>query len=112
MTTVFPLQLLDATFAGWVTLHQAQAIEYLIEENRVLKEQLSWGYCRIRGELKTVSYRVAPSTIAKTLKEHGIAPSPQRHRSWRTLLKAHADVLAATGFFSVEVWTAQGLITH
>ncbi len=40
MTTLFPLQLFVATFAAWVTRHQAQAIEYLIEENRVLKEQL------------------------------------------------------------------------
>jgi hypothetical protein len=37
------LQLLLATFAGWVNRDQAQAIDYLVEENRVLKEQLgSW----------------------------------------------------------------------
>ena len=40
MTDIFRLQLLLATFAGWVNRHQAQAIEYLVEENRVLKEQL------------------------------------------------------------------------
>ncbi len=36
----FRLQLLLATFAGWVKGHQAQVIDYLVEENRVLKEQL------------------------------------------------------------------------
>ena len=36
----FRLQLLLATFAGWVNRHEAQAIEYLVEENRVLKEQM------------------------------------------------------------------------
>jgi len=41
MPDLFPLQLLLATFAGWVNRHQALAIEYLVEENRVLKEQLS-----------------------------------------------------------------------
>ena len=35
-----PLKLLLVTFAGWINRHQAQAIEYLVEENRVLKEQL------------------------------------------------------------------------
>ena len=34
------LRLLLATFAGWVTRDQAQVIAYLVEENRVLKEQL------------------------------------------------------------------------
>ena len=37
MPNLLPLQLLLATFAGWVTRHQAQAVDYLIEENRVLK---------------------------------------------------------------------------
>ena len=41
-----PLQLLLAIFAGWVNRHQLDAIEYLQEENRVLKERL--GGRRIR----------------------------------------------------------------
>ena len=40
MTDIFRLQFLLATFAGWINHHQAQAIDYLVEENRVLKEQL------------------------------------------------------------------------
>ncbi|MGH8489639.1 MAG: integrase core domain-containing protein [Gammaproteobacteria bacterium] len=32
--------------------------------------------------------------------------------SWETFLKAHWEVLAATDFFTVEVWTLQGLLTH
>ena len=39
MADNFPLKLLLVTFAGWVNRHQAQAIEYLVEENCVLKEQ-------------------------------------------------------------------------
>ncbi len=35
----FRLQLLLATFAGWVKGHQARVIDYLVEENRVLMEQ-------------------------------------------------------------------------
>ena len=40
MPDIFRLQLLLATFAGWVSRHQAQVIDYLVEESRVLKEQI------------------------------------------------------------------------
>ncbi len=40
MPHLFPLQFLLTTCAGWVHRQQSQAIDYLIEENRVLKEQL------------------------------------------------------------------------
>ena len=40
MSDVLPLQLFLATFAGWLNRHQAQVIEYLVLENRILKEQL------------------------------------------------------------------------
>ena len=35
-----PLQLLLLTVSGWVQRHQQDVIAYLVEENRVLKEQL------------------------------------------------------------------------
>ena len=38
MPHFFPLQLLLATFAGWVNREQAQVVAYLVEENRVLKD--------------------------------------------------------------------------
>jgi len=37
---VYPLQVLLVTLAGWVNRHQQHVIEYLVEENRVLKEQV------------------------------------------------------------------------
>ena len=40
MPETIHFQLLLATFAGWVNRQQARAIDYLREENRVLKEQL------------------------------------------------------------------------
>lgn len=75
-------------------------------------ENSGWGYCRIRGELKKLDHRVARSTIANTLKDHGIRPAPERPTSWRTFLKSHADVIAAADFFTAEVWTARGLVTQ
>ena len=41
-----PWHVLLASLAGWVKQHQQRAIEYLQEENRVLREQL--GQKRVR----------------------------------------------------------------
>ena len=192
MPSFQPLRLLLTAVAGWVHREQAATIEYLLEENRVLREQMgkrrlrltddqrrrlaakgvalgrrlldrlativtpdtilrwhrrliaakwtclarqrigrpgimkdiralivrmandnpSWGYCRIQGELRKLDHCVARSTIAKTLKENGIKPSPDRPTSWRAFLRSHADVIAAADFFTAEVWTARGLVTH
>ena len=46
MPDSFPLQLLLATFAGWVNREQAHAVAYLVEENRVLREQLGRTPCQ------------------------------------------------------------------
>ena len=79
---------------------------------RMAEENPSWGYARIQGQLKHLDHRVARSTIAKTLKEHGIKPSPDRPMSWRTFVRSHAHLIAAADFFTTEVWTAHGLVRH
>jgi putative transposase len=79
---------------------------------RMAEENPSWGYARIQGALKHVGHRVARSTIAKVLKEHGIGPSPERPRSWSTFIRAHAHLVAAADFFITEVWTVRGLVRH
>ena len=79
---------------------------------RMATDNASWGYCRIKGELKKLDHCVARSTIAKTLKGNGIRPAPERPTSWRTFLRSHSQVIAATDFFTVEVWTARGLVTY
>ncbi len=188
-----PLHLLVIALAGWLNRQQQAVIDYLIEENRVLKDQLggqrlrftdeqrirlavkakvlgrraldeletlvtpdtllawhrkliaqkwtyarkgpgrprvaqeitdlvlrmarenaSWGYDRIQGALTNIGYVVAPNTVKNILKNHGIEPAPEREKrtSWKTFLKAHWDVMAATDFFAVEVWTARGLVTY
>ena len=43
---------------------------------RMATENSSWGYLRIRGELKKVGHRVAKTIIATTLKNNGIARAP------------------------------------
>ncbi len=41
-----------------------------------------------------------------------LAPERGKRTSWTTLLKAHWDVMAATDFFAVEVWTPRELVTY
>lgn len=194
MTPVIqPFHLIVIALAGWLNRQQQAVIDYLIEENRVLKEQLegqrlrftdgqrirlavkakvlgrralneletlvtpdtllawhrkliakkwtyarkgpgrprvaqeitdlvlrmarentSWGYDRIQGALTNIGYVVAPSTVKNILKRHGIEPAPEREKrtSWKTFLKTHWEVMAATDFFTVEVWTPRGLVTY
>ena len=76
------------------------------------RENPTWGYRRIQGALKNIGHRVARSTIAKTLKAHGISPVPDRPLFWRTFLAAHLGETAAADFFTTEVWTRRGLITY
>jgi putative transposase len=80
---------------------------------RFAKENPSWGFDRIQGELTKVGYHICDSTVSNILKAHGIEPAPQRKRtgSWETFLKAHWEVLAAIDFTTVEVWTRSGLAT-
>ena len=79
---------------------------------RMAEDNPSWGYARIQGALKHLDHRVARSTIAKVLKEHGLKPSPGRPMSWRTFVRSHAHLIAAADFFTTEVWTMRGLVTH
>ena len=79
---------------------------------RMARENSTWGYCRIQGELKEVGHRVASTTIANVLKANGIKPAPDRPSSWTTFIKAHWGQVAATDFFSAEVWTPKGFVTY
>jgi len=79
---------------------------------RMATENSSWGYCRIQGELGAVGHRVSSTTIANVLKENGIKPAPDRPSSWRTFLRAHWGEVVASDFFTTEVWTPHGLVTH
>ncbi|HEU4726509.1 MAG TPA: integrase core domain-containing protein [Kofleriaceae bacterium] len=189
-----PLQFLLLVFAGWVNRHQREVVEYLQEENRVLREQLgdrrlrftddqrrrlaakgralgrrvlnqldglvtpdtllrwyreliakkydgtsqreggrlgtvtslqrlvvqfatenpSWGYTRIRGALRNLGHELGRNTIKRILLEHGVDPAPKRGKTmpWRTFLKSHLGVIAATDFFTVEVLTLRGLVRY
>jgi len=81
---------------------------------RMAQENPGWGYTRIQGALAHLSHKVARGTVCNVLKRNGIEPAPERSKrtTWSTFLKAHWKVLAASDFFTVEVWTSRGLLTH
>jgi len=194
MMTAEPLQFLLMVMAGWVNRRQLEIMDYLKEENRVLREQLGgrrlkftddqrrrlaakgqilgrrlldelaglvtpetilrwyreliakkydgssrrgtgrpgtrhtvqelvikfasenpgWGYTRIRGALRNLGHALGRNTIKRILVEHGLDPAPTRGKRmpWKTFLKAHLGVIAATDFFAVEVLTLTGLVRY
>ena len=79
---------------------------------RMATENPTWGDTRIRGGLKRLGHDVARNTIKAILRDHGIAPAPERGRKtpWKTCLAAHWDGRAAADFFTVEVLTLGGLV--
>ena len=56
---------------------------------RLARENPSWGYGKLEGELGKLGYTSAPSTIRDVLKRNQVPPAPTRSQagsSWRTFL--------------------------
>lgn len=80
-----PLKFLILMFAGWISRHQLDVIEYLQEENRVLKERLGGRHLRFtdaerrrlarkarvlgRGVLNRLETLVTPDTLLRWYRE-------------------------------------------
>ena len=55
---------------------------------RLAKENETWGYRRIQGELKQLGIAIAPATVWSILKREGIDPAPRRAGpSWKEFLR-------------------------
>jgi hypothetical protein len=98
--------------AGRMNQRQLQIIDYLREDNRVLREQLGGRRVRfnddqrrrlaakakrlgrIQGALSNLGYEIARSTIAEILERHGIEPAPERSRktTWEEFLSRHWEI--------------------
>ncbi|MFI9588593.1 integrase core domain-containing protein [Streptomyces sp. NPDC052236] len=74
---------------------------------RLARENPSWGYRRLHGELLVLGVKVAASTVWEILKEAGIGPAPERSSStWANFLRSQADALLACDF--LETVTLSG----
>jgi hypothetical protein len=70
---------------------------------RPAKENPTWGYRRIHGELATMSVRLAPASVWAILRRHGIEPTPRRSGpTWAQFLQAQATTMLAYDFFTVD----------
>jgi putative transposase len=70
---------------------------------RFARENPTWGYRRIHGELAQLGIRIAASTVWAILKRAGLDPAPGRTSdSWTTFLRSQAAGIVACDFFTVD----------
>ena len=71
---------------------------------RLARENPSWGYRRIHGELAGLGVKVAASTAWEILRNAGIDPTPERTApTWSQFLRSQADAILACDFFTADL---------
>jgi putative transposase len=66
---------------------------------QLARENPTWGYRRIQGELAKRGHPLGHVTVRAVLRRHGLPPAPQRRRrgsTWRTFLQRHRDQLSCS----------------
>jgi putative transposase len=73
---------------------------------RLARENSSWGYLRIAGELRKLGVAVSATSVRNILALAGLPPAPRRDaQSWRSFLRTHGKSILACDFFTVDtVW--------
>ena len=75
---------------------------------RLARENSTWGYRRIHGELLVLGITVAASTVWEILKDAGIDPTPQRTRqTWAAFLRSQAEAILAIDFLETVTLTGK-----
>jgi putative transposase len=73
---------------------------------RLARENNSWGYRRIHGELLVLGIKVGASTVWEILHEAGIDPAPERtSTTWATFLRSQSEAILAADFFETVTLT-------
>jgi putative transposase len=99
----------DLVRRRWTYPHQrgrpSAAAEVRALMLRLARENPTWGYRRIHGELCRLGYkdRVGASTVWAILQRAGVDPAPIRSAlTWRQFLRAQAKGVLAVDFFTVD----------
>src|SRR6202022_118924 len=91
---LLPLQMLLLMFPGWVNRHQLDVIEYLQEENRVLKEHIGGGRLRFTDAERRRLARKAQALGRNVLNELETLVTPD------TLLRWYRELVASKWNYS------------
>jgi transposase InsO family protein len=91
----------------WTYSHRPGRPSTAVETRRMIirlaRENPTWGYRRIHGELARLGITLAASTVWAILKAAGINPAPNRtSASWTTFLRTQAAGIVACDFFTVD----------
>jgi transposase InsO family protein len=71
---------------------------------QLARENESWGYRRIHGELAGLGIIVAPSTVWQILNSAGVDPAPRRAGpGWAEFLRSQAQGILALDFFTADL---------
>src|SRR5437762_2073127 len=85
---------------------------------RLARENPSWGYRRLHGELLVLGVKVAASTVWEIFHDAGIDPAPERTgTTWANFLRSQANALLACDFLETVTLTGArmyvfGVIEH
>ncbi|MFF1359657.1 integrase core domain-containing protein [Streptomyces sp. NPDC058297] len=75
---------------------------------RLVRENPSWGYRRVHGELTTLGVQIDASTVWEILTSEGLAPAPDRAATtWADFLRSQADTLLACDFIETVTLTGR-----
>jgi putative transposase len=70
---------------------------------RLARENTSWGYLRIVGELGKLGIDVSATLVRYVLRAAGVPPAPRRQQlDWRSFLRQHAATTLACDFLTVD----------
>ena len=90
LAEIYPLQVLLMTLSGLVNRHQADVIAYLVEENRVLKEQMKGRKLRLTDDQRRRLAAKAKLLVRQVLNQVATIVTPD------TLLRWHRRLIAVT----------------
>src|SRR5215831_13145640 len=83
-----PFSFLVTTIAGWMSRHQQEVIAYLVEENRVLREQMDYRRLKLNDDQRRRLAAKAKKLGRKTLEQVATIAAPE------TLLRWHGKLIA------------------